>query len=218
MPFASQHISIGPRQIQAFLDCPDDPRALVLFVHERGCGRHDPVDNQIATTLHNSGFATLLVDLFDPKEQYELSASARGVELPDRIGDVIDWLVAVPPLKGLALHCVGSGDIADALLRAVCTAGRPVTRVVLFAPPRKPDAELLGRAPPTLILGNASPPLPDRRDVGTVAKPIEGLPLGSAARARLEAAGHRIAEWIGRDEEGTRAPDRVQASRLSHSR
>ena len=77
LPFASQHVSIGQREFQGFLDCPDDPRGFVIFVHDGGCGRHSPEDNQIATTLHKLGFATLLVDLFDPNEQYELSSAAR---------------------------------------------------------------------------------------------------------------------------------------------
>jgi hypothetical protein len=217
MPFASQHVSIGAREIQGFLDCPDEPRALVLFVHEHGCGRHDPEDNQIATTLHKSGFATLLVDLFDPKERYELSVSAREAELSARIADVIDWLLAVPPLKGLALHCVGSGDIADPLLRAACTPGHSVGRIVLWAPRREPDANLLRRAPPTLILGNDGPGLPDKRDVQTVGKPNRGLPVGSAGKARIETAGHRIAEWIGRDDEGSPASNPMQAQPLLHS-
>lgn len=192
MPFPSQHVSIGTREFQGFLDCPEDARALVLFVHERGCGRHNPEDNQIATALHKLGFATLLVDLFDPKEQYELSASAREAKLPARIAEVIDWALSAPALKGLALHCVGSGDIADPLLRTMCTPGRSIGRVVLLGPPCEPDAELLGQAPPTLVLDKA----------GRVSLDPEG-------KARLQAAARSIAEWIGRTGDGSTTRDCV---------
>lgn len=208
MPFASQHVSIGKREFQGFLDCPEEPRGLVLFVHEHGCGRHSPDDNQIATALHKLGFATLLVDLFDPKEQHELMPASREAELSARIGEVIDWAVSAPALNGLTLHCVGSGDIADPLLRAVRASDRAVSRIALFAPRRDPDAELIGQAPPTLILGRASDIPADERNADPAARSIIRVPLDTLGKARLEAAGRHIGEWIGCDRRPAPAQDR----------
>jgi hypothetical protein len=196
-PFASQHVSIGPKGLQGFLDTPDEPQGLVLFVHEHGCGRHDPEDNQVAAALHKSGFATLLVDLFDPKERFEFSAAQRETELPLRIGDVIDWARIAPPLKDLALYCVGSGDIAEPLLRTTRTKNRAVVRIALVAPAREPDRDLIAHAPPALILAGPIQAIhvPNTGEPG--ANPPHGLPLDSFGRARLEETARQIAQWFG---------------------
>lgn len=208
MPFASQHVSIGARELQGFLDYPEDPQGLVLFVHEHGCGRHNPDDNQIATTLHKLGFATLLVDLFGPKEQHELVPASREAELSTRICEVIDWTASAPALNGLALHCVGSGNIAEPLLRAVLASDRTVSRVALFAPPRDPDGRLIGQAPPMLILHRCGDIPADQRSADPAVKSITRVSLDPLGEARLEGAGRHIGEWIGCDRRTAPAQDR----------
>lgn len=194
-PFASQHVSIGPRGLQGYLDTPDEPQGLVLFVHEHGCGRHNPEDNQVAAALHKFGFATLLVDLFDPKERFEFSAAQCETELPLRIGDVIDWARIAPPLKDLELYCVGSGDIAEPLLRTTSTKNPAVVRIALVAPAREPDKDLITRAPPTLIMVKPIH-VPNTGQPG--ATPPHGLPLDNLGRGRLEETARQVAEWFSR--------------------
>lgn len=44
-------------------------RGIVIFAHGSGSGRHSPRNQYVASTLNESGIATLLVDLLTEEEQ-----------------------------------------------------------------------------------------------------------------------------------------------------
>eukprot|EP00906_Rhabdomonas_costata_P016832 RCo024184 len=51
------------------LEIPDDPRAIVAFVHGSGSSRFSPRNRKVAAGLQQAGFATLLFDLLTLDEQ-----------------------------------------------------------------------------------------------------------------------------------------------------
>jgi hypothetical protein len=117
VPLYTQHLTIGPSALSAILDVPDECDTLALIVPARGCSRHVRRDNDLAAALRRRGCATLVVDYVDERMARACSPALLAV----RLGEVLDWIDAVPlfaPLP-LLLVCV---DAIDAELDEVIAA------------------------------------------------------------------------------------------------
>lgn len=62
-------IPIGDRVLQGHLVIPAGARALVLFAHGSGSGRHSPRNQYVASELQQQGLGTLLLDLLTQEEE-----------------------------------------------------------------------------------------------------------------------------------------------------
>lgn len=62
-------INLKDQVIDGDLDLPDQPKALVIFVHGSGSGRFSPRNRSVADYLFQRGVATFLCDLTDDEER-----------------------------------------------------------------------------------------------------------------------------------------------------
>lgn len=74
-----------------------EKKGIVVFAHGSGSGRHSPRNQYVASVLHNSGIATLLVDLLTTEEQ-KIDERTREYRfnirlLVNRLAAVTDWLL-----------------------------------------------------------------------------------------------------------------------------
>lgn len=120
VPLYTQQLAIGPSEMSAFLDVPDECDALALIVPAYGCSRHVVRDNHLAAALRKRGYATLIVDYVDDLHQGRPCDPAL---LARRLGEVLDWIDAVPMFAPLPLMLVHTGPIDPAVTDAL--ASRP---------------------------------------------------------------------------------------------
>jgi hypothetical protein len=83
--------------LEADVVVPEPPRALVLFAHGSGSGRHSPRNRRVAGELQGAGLATVLADLLTPQEeQVDARTGALRFDiglLSERVAALTDWLV-----------------------------------------------------------------------------------------------------------------------------
>jgi putative phosphoribosyl transferase len=150
-------IRVGGANLQADLDMPDALRGIVIFAHGSGSSRFSPRNRQVARTLRQAGFATLLLDLLTPEED-EYDAVTREIRfdvmlLARRVIAAIDWTLHTPAFRGLPIGLFGaSTGAAAALIAAVL---RPEHVGAIVARGGRPDlaGTLLRRvSSPTLLV------------------------------------------------------------------
>ncbi|WP_426437426.1 hypothetical protein [Bradyrhizobium genosp. P] len=83
---------------------PEDARAVVLFAHGSGSGRHSPRNRHVARLLNEAGLATLLIELFTVKEA-SIDVRTAGLRfdielLSKRLVGATDWLTQFPDSGG----------------------------------------------------------------------------------------------------------------------
>jgi putative phosphoribosyl transferase len=146
-------------RVGADLQVPRDARGVVAFAHGSGSSRFSPRNQQVATTLNERGFATLLVDLLTPDEQMDADQSAKlrfDVELlAARFATAVTAGTNRPALRDLPIGYFGASTGAAAALIAAGMEQGDVAAVVSRG--GRPD--LAGthlsnvRAPTLLIVG-----------------------------------------------------------------
>lgn len=150
-------LTLGDAGLAADLLYPADARALVVFVHGSGSGRHSRRNQWVAREFAQRRMATLLFDLLTEEEQ-RIDAVTRRLRfdiplLGRRIVGVLDWLARDAELAVLPLGLFGASTGAAAAL--IAAAQRPQTvRAVVSRGGRTdlaPDA-LDGVAAPTLLI------------------------------------------------------------------
>ena len=123
-------IPVEGATLDATVEGPPDPRAVVLFAHGSGSSRHSPRNRMVAERLHRAGYVTVLLDLLTPAEAAvdERTAQLRfDIEmLAARLVGVIDWLVP----RGLPLGLFGASTGAAAALVAAAERPKHVGAVV----------------------------------------------------------------------------------------
>lgn len=104
------------------LTIPAGATGIVLFAHGSGSSRLSPRNRQVAASLHDAGFATLLFDLLTSAEEEEddLTAALRfDIELlADRLVVAREWVRAHPAAASLPLGYFGASTGAAAALVA----------------------------------------------------------------------------------------------------
>ena len=139
------------------LRLPEGATGLVVFAHGSGSSRLSPRNREVAASLNERGFATLLFDLLSDAE-----ASDRGKVfdidlLAERLEAVTLWAQAEPGLDALPLGYFGASTGAAAALCAAAELGGGISAVVSrggrpdLAASRLPQIQ----APTVLIVGGA---------------------------------------------------------------
>jgi predicted phosphoribosyltransferase/dienelactone hydrolase len=121
-----RHVTIS-ESLEGDLTIPVGAQALVLFAHGSGSSRYSSRNKLIASVLHNSGIATLLVDLLsqDEKRTDEETKHLRyDIELlAGRFAAITNWLAQQPETRDLKVGYFGSSTGAAAALIAASRLG-----------------------------------------------------------------------------------------------
>lgn len=118
VPLYTQQLAIGPSEMPAFLDVPEDCDALALIVPACGCSRHVVSDNHLAAALRKRGYATLIVDYVD---DWRRKRPCDPALLARRLGEALDWIDAVPMFAPLPLMLVHTDPVDPAITDALAT-------------------------------------------------------------------------------------------------
>jgi putative phosphoribosyl transferase len=149
-------IAAGQTVLHGTLRLPEGARAIVLFAHGSGSGRHSPRNIHVARVLNEAHLATLLIDLLSADEEAADRYTAHlrfdiGL-LTDRLVSATDWLTETLHLPigyfgastGAAAALVAATRRPDMIGAVVSRGGRPD-----LAGPALPRV----RAPTLLIVG-----------------------------------------------------------------
>jgi putative phosphoribosyl transferase len=124
----------GEARLGGTLAVPDGAQGLVIFAHGSGSSRHSPRNRYVAYTLRTAGLGTLLFDLLteDEEAEDEVTAALRfDIDfLARRLGEVTDWVFAIPELSRLRVGYFGSSTGAAAALVAAADRTEAIGAVV----------------------------------------------------------------------------------------
>jgi putative phosphoribosyl transferase len=154
------HIPVGDVVLEGDLVVPDNASGVVVFAHGSGSGRHSPRNRQVASTLNEAGFGTLLMDLLTAEEdEFDRVTGEHRFDIPllaDRLVAAIDWLRGGEP-AGLSIGLFGASTGAAAALVAAAARADDVAAVVSRGgrPDLAGSALSRVRAPTLLIVGGA---------------------------------------------------------------
>jgi dienelactone hydrolase len=161
----SVHIPFGRVNLEGNLAIPLDARAVILFAHGSGSGRHSPRNRHVAKSLQERGLATLLIDLLTPEEEATDSYSGHlRFDIPllaRRLLSASDWLRQMPETADSVLGYFGASTGAAAALIAAADRPDAVGAVVSRGgrPDLAGDALAKVRAPTLLIVGGSDEPV-----------------------------------------------------------
>jgi putative phosphoribosyl transferase len=157
----------------AHLTVPAGAEAVVLFAHGSGSSRHSPRNRFVASSLHDVGLGTLLLDLLTADEETDRAKVFDIPLLGRRLLAATDWVLAQHRDTITGLGYFGASTGAGAALYAAAIAGDRVGAVVSRG--GRPDLamEWLDRvtAPTLLIVGSRDPAV---------------ITLNEEARARMQ--------------------------------
>ncbi len=153
-------IPIGSAEVGGNLDVSADASGLVIFAHGSGSSRFSPRNRQVAASLQQAGFGTLLMDLLTAEED---RVDARTAEyrfdihlLAARLVAATNWIRSQPHTSRLPIGYFGASTGAAAALIAAAQRADDVAAVVSRG--GRPDlaGEALGsvQAPTLLIVGS----------------------------------------------------------------
>jgi putative phosphoribosyl transferase len=134
---------------------PSGARALIVFAHGSGSGRHSPRNRRVAESLQLRGLGTLLFDLL---HEHEAAERARVFDIPllaSRLLQAVAWTRGRADLAPLAIGLFGASTGAAAAL--VAAAERPGDIGAVVSRGGRPDlagsALAQVQAPTLLIVG-----------------------------------------------------------------
>ncbi|HEY2856153.1 MAG TPA: dienelactone hydrolase family protein [Gemmatimonadaceae bacterium] len=138
---------------------PPHSRGVVLFAHGSGSSRFSARNRHVAEILHESGFATLLMDLLTPNEddvdRYTAEYRFDIHRLAYRLIGAAEWLSAEEATAALPISIFGASTGGGAALVAAAEIPQRIAAVVSRG--GRPDlaGEALDRvqAPTLLIVG-----------------------------------------------------------------
>ena len=159
-------ILAGRVRLRGSLDMPENARGIILFAHGSGSSRHSPRNRFVASVLHGSGLATLLLDLLSADDEaIDLQTTRLRFDialLAERVLQAIGWLGKNAVTRDLEVGLFGSSTGAGAAL--VAAAERPGIVKAVVSRGGRPD--LAGssslqevRAPTLLIVGGNDVPV-----------------------------------------------------------
>lgn len=132
-PVAERAVQIEPAPgvpLAGDLRLPAPAAGLVVFAHGSGSSRLSPRNRQVAETLNEAGFATLLFDLLTSREEMTRANVFDIRLLAERLLAVARWVEQEPEIAGLPLGFFGASTGAAAALSAAATLGARVGAVV----------------------------------------------------------------------------------------
>lgn len=147
-------------KLEGFLNIPEHPHGVVLFVHGSGSSRYSPRNQFVARVLHEAGMVTMLVDLLTAREeeydQYIGHLRFNIALLGERVTQVTDWLIQHPATRDLKIGYFGASTGASAALVAAAQYYPQVIKAIVSRGGRPDLAEpYLDRveSPTLLIVG-----------------------------------------------------------------
>ena len=178
------------------LSVPDDASGVVAFAHGSGSSRHSSRNRQVASSLVDRGFATLLMDLLTAKEeQVDLQSRAFRFDiglLAGRVASAVAWLEQDERTTGLPVGLFGSSTGAAAAL--VAAAARPEGVASVVSRGGRPDLAgdaLAAVTTPTLLVVGGD----DRTVIQMNEDAMRRLPERTTVRMELvPGAGHLFEE------------------------
>jgi putative phosphoribosyl transferase len=161
----SVQIGIDQAILAGDLIVPPAARAIVVFAHGSGSGRHSSRNRFVARVLNEAGLATLLLDLLTVDEEVvDLQTAEFRFDIPllaDRVIGATDWLASVDATAALPVGYFGASTGAAAAL--IASARKPERVRAVVSRGGRPD--LAGddlprvQAPTALIVGGSDVPL-----------------------------------------------------------
>ncbi|SDI87367.1 Dienelactone hydrolase [Arthrobacter subterraneus] len=151
--------------LDADLHLPNESRGLVIFAHGSGSGRRSPRNRQVATTLHEGGFGTLLFDLLTAAEErrdiQDASLRFNISLLTGRLTAVVDEIADRLDIPGLPIGLFGASTGAAAVLGAAAARPEVVRSIVSRGgrPDLADDALPKVQAPTLLLVGELDEPV-----------------------------------------------------------
>lgn len=97
---------------------PAGAKALVIFAHGSGSGRHSPRNTFVASVLQQRGLATLLVDLLSEEEDSVYETRFNIDLLTERLNLITEWMIRNNKAKDMSIGYFGASTGAAAALRA----------------------------------------------------------------------------------------------------
>ena len=151
MAVVAVQIPDGNVRLDADLRLPRDAAGLVVFAHGSGSSRHSRRNREVAETLDQAGFATLLLDLLTTEEesvdQFTREYRFDIPRLGRRVVAAIDWAAMREDVGDLRVGCFGASTGAAAAL--IAAAERPGRTAAVVSRGGRPD--LAGDALPKVI-------------------------------------------------------------------
>src|SRR5690349_20175660 len=134
-------IPSGAVWLNADLIIPPEARAIVVFAHGSGSGRHSPRNRYVAETLNHYKFATLLADLLTEEEEIvDIRTRHLRFDIPmlaNRLIDIAAWLQDAPQTKQLKIGWFGASTGAGAAL--IAAARHPENTMAVVSRGGRPD-------------------------------------------------------------------------------
>lgn len=154
----------GTDMLDADLHLPDAARGLVIFAHGSGSSRFSSRNRQVAESLNDAGFATLLLDLLtQAEERIDIRTAEYRFDIPRLGGRVVaaaDWAANHPAVRTLPVGYFGASTGAAAALIAAAERPRAVAVVSRGGrPDLAGDALPMVRTPTLLIVGGDDEPV-----------------------------------------------------------
>lgn len=150
-------ISAAGVELQADLCVVSQDRleGIVIFAHGSGSGRKSPRNQLVANVLNRHGFATLLVDLLTPAEQFIVSKRFDIALLTTRLSEVVYWIRNDSRVRAQAIGLFGASTGAAAALRVAAMMKPHISCVVCRGGRTDLTGTLLQKvqAPTLLIVG-----------------------------------------------------------------
>ena len=149
-------IAAGAVNLGGECSVPAGARAVVVFAHGSGSGRHSPRNRAVAQALNDAGYATLLLDLLTEAEALDRRNVFDVPLLASRLIAASDWLQAQSDTAALPLGYFGASTGAAAALTAAASLDARVGAVISRG--GRPDLAVdlaMVTAPTLLIVGGA---------------------------------------------------------------
>jgi len=149
----------GPVTLGGDLTMPVEATGVVVFAHGSGSSRHSPRNQAVAGYLVERGFATLLLDLLTPNEEFEDKRTrALRFDIPllaRRVGFAVEHVARQGETAGRPIALFGASTGASAALVAAAECPDDVAAVVSRGgrPDLAGDALERVRAATLLIVG-----------------------------------------------------------------
>ena len=149
-------IPVNGIELEGLLVVPRHAKGVVLFAHGSGSSRLSPRNTFVANHLHESGIATLLMDLLTNEEDIAYGNRFDIDLLTWRLERATQWLMEQPRCSALDVGYFGASTGAAAALNAAATLGSAIGAVVSRG--GRPDLALPAlanvQAPTLLIVGS----------------------------------------------------------------
>ena len=154
----------GADVLDADLHLPERARGLIIFAHGSGSSRLSSRNRQVAESLNDGQYATLLLDLLtQAEERIDVRTAEHRFDIPmlgRRVVAATDWAAAHPGVQKLPIGYFGASTGAAAAL--IAAAERPSAAAVVSRGGRADlagDALAIVRAPTLLIVGGDDEPV-----------------------------------------------------------